>query len=74
MWGAVHPLGIFKISKTKMLITLPEKCDTLPRPRVASVEPLLLDTTRFLKMYVCAKCFVQCYGGHCGIEFLIFRS
>jgi hypothetical protein len=56
--GAMHPLqvwmhppGICKISKTDILISplKKKKCDTLPHPRVASIELLWLVTNRLQK-------------------------
>jgi hypothetical protein len=47
--GAMNLLGICKISKTNMQISLLNKFDTLPHPGVASVEPSWLETTHFKK-------------------------
>jgi hypothetical protein len=51
--GAMHTLGISKISKTDMLISPLKTCSTLLHLHVASVEPLWSETTHFQKwMYM----------------------
>ena len=46
----MHPLATRKTSKSNTLLVQPaKKCDTLPHPRFASVEPPWLDTARFDK-------------------------
>ena len=72
--GAMHPLGICKISNTNMLLSPLKKCDTLLHPCVASVEPLQLETIHFKKMYKCSQCFLKCYKVHYATKVLILWS
>jgi len=60
----LHTLRVCRISKTNQLLSPLKTCDTLPHPRVMSVEPPWLETTH-LKKYLykpCTNYFVQCYG------------
>jgi hypothetical protein len=57
--------------QTNMQISPLNTCDTLPHPRVASVEPPWLGNNSFSKMYVD---FEQCYRAQCKTEVLILCS
>ena len=51
--GAMHQLGMCDMSMTNMLIgPIKKMSDTLPNPRVASVETPCLETNHFQKRYI----------------------
>jgi hypothetical protein len=56
----MHPLGICKIEKKNMLISMLKTRDTGPHPRAASVETPRLEITDFQKMDIRGSCKIFC--------------
>jgi hypothetical protein len=70
----LNPLRIRKISKTNMLISPLKNVRHPTASTYCLCWTAVVGNNSLSKMYIYARCFVQCYKAHCGTKGLILWS